>query len=82
MTNLIGSEVEDYRRWLAVPGAAVHLYGKAAVRPGRKMGKVTQGFGQGPSMWSGWHRRRARLHDACLAAWRPCARRVPRRSTG
>jgi 5-(carboxyamino)imidazole ribonucleotide synthase len=44
MTNLIGAEVEDYRRWLTVPGAAVHLYGKAAVRPGRKMGHVTQVF--------------------------------------
>jgi 5-(carboxyamino)imidazole ribonucleotide synthase len=44
MTNLIGSEVEDYRRWLAVPGTAVHLYGKAAVRPGRKMGHVTRVF--------------------------------------
>lgn len=44
MTNLIGHEVEDYRRWLGLPGAAVHLYGKAAVRPGRKMGHVTQVF--------------------------------------
>jgi len=44
MTNLIGSEVEDFRRWLTVPGAAVHLYGKAAVRPGRKMGHVTRVF--------------------------------------
>jgi 5-(carboxyamino)imidazole ribonucleotide synthase len=44
MTNLIGSEVEDFRRWLEVPGAAVHLYGKAAVRPGRKMGHVTRVF--------------------------------------
>ncbi len=44
MTNLIGSEVEDYRRWLALPGAAVHLYGKVAVRPGRKMGHVTRVF--------------------------------------
>lgn len=42
MTNLIGSEVEDFRRWLSVPGAAVHLYGKSAVRPGRKMGHVTR----------------------------------------
>ena len=33
MTNLIGHEVEDYRRWLVLPGAAVHLYGKVAVRP-------------------------------------------------
>jgi len=44
MINLIGSEVEDYRSWLAVPGAAVHLYGKAAVRAGRKMGHVTRVF--------------------------------------
>ena len=44
MTNLIGHEVEDYRRYLTVPGAAVHLYGKAAVRPGRKMGHVTRVF--------------------------------------
>jgi 5-(carboxyamino)imidazole ribonucleotide synthase len=46
MTNLIGSEIEDYRRWLAVPGVAVHLYGKTAVRPGRKMGHVTQVFAE------------------------------------
>jgi 5-(carboxyamino)imidazole ribonucleotide synthase len=44
MINLIGSEVEDFRRWLEVPGAAVHLYGKSAVRPGRKMGHVTRVF--------------------------------------
>jgi 5-(carboxyamino)imidazole ribonucleotide synthase len=44
MTNLIGSEVEDYWAWLAMPGTAVHLYGKAAVRPGRKMGHVTRVF--------------------------------------
>jgi len=42
MTNLIGHEVNDYRKWLTVPGAAVHLYGKIAVRPGRKMGHVTR----------------------------------------
>ena len=42
MTNLIGREVEDFRKWLGVPGASVHLYGKAEVRPGRKMGHVTQ----------------------------------------
>jgi 5-(carboxyamino)imidazole ribonucleotide synthase len=44
MTNLIGQEVDDYRKWLTVPGAAVHLYGKIAVRPGRKMGHVTRLF--------------------------------------
>jgi 5-(carboxyamino)imidazole ribonucleotide synthase len=42
MTNLIGDEVNDYARWLTVPGATVHLYGKEASRPGRKMGHVTQ----------------------------------------
>jgi 5-(carboxyamino)imidazole ribonucleotide synthase len=42
MINLIGPEVDEYRQWLDVPGAAVHLYGKAGVRPGRKMGHVTQ----------------------------------------
>ena len=44
MINLIGQEVADYRRWLTIPGAALHLYGKVAVRPGRKMGHVTQVF--------------------------------------
>jgi 5-(carboxyamino)imidazole ribonucleotide synthase len=44
MINLIGHEVDDYRRWLTVAGAAVHLYGKTAVRPGRKMGHVTRLF--------------------------------------
>jgi len=44
MLNLIGREVDDYRSWLTVPGAAVHLYGKTAVRPGRKMGHVTRVF--------------------------------------
>ena len=41
MINLIGEEVEEYARWLAEPHAKVHLYGKAHVRPGRKMGHVT-----------------------------------------
>jgi 5-(carboxyamino)imidazole ribonucleotide synthase len=43
MINLIGNEIEDYAKWLTIPGAAVHLYGKA-VRPGRKMGHVTRVF--------------------------------------
>ncbi|HEV3396223.1 MAG TPA: ATP-grasp domain-containing protein, partial [Xanthobacteraceae bacterium] len=42
MINLIGAEVEEYRQWLDLPGAAVHLYGKAGIRPGRKMGHVTR----------------------------------------
>jgi 5-(carboxyamino)imidazole ribonucleotide synthase len=42
MINLIGAEVGDYRKWLSVPDAALRLYGKAMVRPGRKMGHVTR----------------------------------------
>ena len=41
MTNLIGDEVETYTKWLGTPGATVHLYGKQAARPRRKMGHVT-----------------------------------------
>jgi 5-(carboxyamino)imidazole ribonucleotide synthase len=41
MTNLIGVEAGDWLR-LAASGAALHLYGKAEVRPGRKMGHVTR----------------------------------------
>jgi 5-(carboxyamino)imidazole ribonucleotide synthase len=44
MINLIGAEVEDYARWLKVDEAAVHLYGKTNMRPGRKMGHVTRVF--------------------------------------
>jgi len=44
MTNLIGEEIAEYRKWLDVPGACVHLYGKQAARPGRKMGHVTRVF--------------------------------------
>jgi 5-(carboxyamino)imidazole ribonucleotide synthase len=44
MVNLLGDDVKEVGRWLATPGAAVHLYGKTAVRPGRKMGHVTQVF--------------------------------------
>jgi 5-(carboxyamino)imidazole ribonucleotide synthase len=42
MTNLIGDDINGYERWLTVPGATVHLYGKGPPRPGRKMGHVTQ----------------------------------------
>jgi 5-(carboxyamino)imidazole ribonucleotide synthase len=42
MTNLIGDEVNSYTDWLTVPGATVHIYGKGAPRPGRKMGHVTR----------------------------------------
>jgi 5-(carboxyamino)imidazole ribonucleotide synthase len=42
MTNLIGDDILGYEQWLTIPGATVHLYGKGAPRPGRKMGHVTQ----------------------------------------
>jgi 5-(carboxyamino)imidazole ribonucleotide synthase len=42
MMNLIGAEVSEAARWLAVPGASVHVYGKGEARPRRKMGHVTR----------------------------------------
>ena len=42
MTNLLGAEVEGWSRLLAEPGLRLHLYGKRAVRPGRKMGHMTR----------------------------------------
>jgi 5-(carboxyamino)imidazole ribonucleotide synthase len=42
MTNLIGDDINSYQRWLSIPGATVHLYGKGPPRPARKMGHVTQ----------------------------------------
>jgi 5-(carboxyamino)imidazole ribonucleotide synthase len=44
MTNLIGADVEQWPALAAEPGTAVHLYGKAEARPGRKMGHVTRLF--------------------------------------
>ena len=39
MENLIGDDMDRVSD-LAQNGAALHLYGKAAVKPGRKMGHV------------------------------------------
>ena len=44
MINLIGAEIDEVPRWLSVPGAAVHDYGKGEARPRRKMGHVTRLF--------------------------------------
>jgi 5-(carboxyamino)imidazole ribonucleotide synthase len=44
MTNLIGADVEQWPELAAEPGTAVHLYGKAEARQGRKMGHVTRLF--------------------------------------
>ncbi len=42
MHNLIGDDVHDWAEILRDPANHLHLYGKAAVRPGRKMGHVTR----------------------------------------
>ena len=44
MRNLIGNQADAWREIAAEPGAALHLYGKAEARPGRKMGHVTRVF--------------------------------------
>ncbi|HYJ29769.1 MAG TPA: 5-(carboxyamino)imidazole ribonucleotide synthase [Allosphingosinicella sp.] len=41
MENLIGDDAARWREILADPAAHLHLYGKSAPRPGRKMGHVT-----------------------------------------
>jgi 5-(carboxyamino)imidazole ribonucleotide synthase len=46
MRNVIGDTVEDWPKILSDPANHLHLYGKVAARPGRKMGHVTRlGFG-------------------------------------
>jgi 5-(carboxyamino)imidazole ribonucleotide synthase len=42
MKNLLGDEVDDWKKILGDPGNKLHLYGKVAARPGRKMGHVTR----------------------------------------
>ena len=42
MRNLIGDDAHDWPSLLADPHNHLHLYGKAAARPGRKMGHVTR----------------------------------------
>jgi 5-(carboxyamino)imidazole ribonucleotide synthase len=42
MTNLIGNDAENWQALAAEPGARLHLYGKAEVRSGRKMGHVNR----------------------------------------
>ena len=45
MTNLIGHDVNAAAEWAARPDCAVHLYGKAETRAGRKMGHVNRRTG-------------------------------------
>jgi len=42
MDNLLGHDVDRWREIVQEPNARLHLYGKAEVRPGRKMGHVTR----------------------------------------
>ena len=42
MENLIGDDALAPERYLAEPGASLHLYGKAEIRAGRKMGHVNR----------------------------------------
>ena len=42
MHNLIGDDAHDWAQILSDPCNHLHLYGKAAARPGRKMGHVTR----------------------------------------
>lgn len=42
MRNIIGDAAEDWPKLLSDPANHLHLYGKAAARPGRKMGHVTR----------------------------------------
>jgi 5-(carboxyamino)imidazole ribonucleotide synthase len=42
MQNLIGDDVNYWPKFAADPGTHLHLYGKGAPSPGRKMGHVTR----------------------------------------
>jgi 5-(carboxyamino)imidazole ribonucleotide synthase len=42
MENLIGADVERVPELARQPDLALHLYGKAEVKPGRKMGHVNR----------------------------------------
>ncbi len=53
MKNLIGDDARNWQALAAEPGVHLHLYGKAEIRPGRKMGHVTRLFplGTKPDGW-------------------------------
>lgn len=42
MLNLIGQDIDDLSDALASPNTQIHLYGKAAAKPGRKMGHLNR----------------------------------------
>ncbi|MEM9709660.1 MAG: 5-(carboxyamino)imidazole ribonucleotide synthase [Pseudomonadota bacterium] len=47
MENLIGEDVDRAAEHAADPGTALHLYGKAETRPGRKMGHLNRVWPKG-----------------------------------
>ncbi len=50
MENVLGDSARDWQALSAAPDAALHLYGKRRISPGRKMGHLTRLFplGAGP----------------------------------
>ena len=42
MLNLLGEEVDGWRRFAAEPDTRIHLYGKRQAKPGRKMGHLNR----------------------------------------
>lgn len=42
MRNLIGADADKWLEWASDPLSHLHLYGKGAARPGRKMGHITR----------------------------------------
>jgi 5-(carboxyamino)imidazole ribonucleotide synthase len=42
MMNILGQDIDDWPALAADPGAAIHIYGKAEARTGRKMGHVNR----------------------------------------
>jgi len=49
MTNLIGDEVSRAHDLLDEPDVSLYLYGKADIRPGRKMGHFNRITGPAPT---------------------------------
>jgi 5-(carboxyamino)imidazole ribonucleotide synthase len=41
MLNLIGDDIDNWKKFSAMPNAKLHLYGKKETKSGRKMGHVT-----------------------------------------
>jgi 5-(carboxyamino)imidazole ribonucleotide synthase len=53
MHNLLGDEADSWPELLDEPGIALHLYGKAEARPGRKMGHWNRRTGPAPKQNGG-----------------------------